>query len=268
MARFNRLLITGAAGNLGRELRSGLAPLAKTVRLTDRVEMDPAEAHEETVIADVGDLDAMLRVVEGCDAVVHFGAAPVERPWDEILHSSIKGGYNVYEAARQHGVKRIVYASSNHAVGFHPREKGCDTDADHMPDTLYGLSKCFVEDLAKLYWHKFGIESVCLRIGSCFPEPVDRRMLASWMSFRDFVHLVSRSLVAERVGFSIAYGISDNTERFFDNEGARHLGYAPQDNAEVFREQIEAKCAPGDPTDPAIRFVGGGYCNFGHPDDT
>ena len=136
MARFNRLLITGAAGNLGKQLRQGLAPLAETLRLTDRIEMDPAGPNEETIVADVGDFDAMMSVVEGCDAVVHFGAAPVEKPWEEILNSSIKGGYNVYEAARRHGIKRIVYASSIHAVGYVRREDGADTHTEHCPDTL------------------------------------------------------------------------------------------------------------------------------------
>ena len=267
MARFNRLLITGAAGNLGRELRRGLAPLADTLRLTDREEMDPAGPGEEVIVADVGDLDAMMEVVAGCDAVVHFGAAPVERPWEEILHSSIRGGYNVYEAARRHGVKRIVYASSNHAVGFTRREAGADTDTDHRPDTLYGLSKCFVEDLAKLYFDKWGIESACLRINSCFPEPVDRRMLATWLSFRDFVHLVTRCLVAERIGFSVVYGVSNNAERFFSNDKVPHLGYVPQDSAEAYREKVEAATEPGDPFDPAVEFVGGAFCSFGHPDD-
>ena len=170
MPRFKRLLITGAAGNLGTVLRKGLAPLATTLRLTDRADLGQASAHEEIMIADAGDLDAMMRVVEGCDAVVHFGAAPVEKPWEEILNSSIKGGYNVYEAARRHGIKRVVYASSIHAVGYVRREDGADVTTEHQPDTLYGLSKCFVEDLAKLYWRKFGIESVCLRINSCFPR--------------------------------------------------------------------------------------------------
>ncbi|MEO1491926.1 MAG: NAD(P)-dependent oxidoreductase [Pseudomonadota bacterium] len=267
MPRFNRLLITGAAGNLGRELRAGLAPLATTLRLTDREEMAPAAAHEEVVVADVGDLDAMLSVAEGCDAVVHFGAAPVEKPWEEILNSSIRGGYNVYEAARRHRIRRVVYASSIHAVGYVRREDGADTHTEHDPDTLYGLSKCFVEDLAKLYWKKFGIESVCLRINSCFPEPVDRRHLSTWMSFRDLVQLVERSLCAESVGYSVLYGISDNRERFFNNDPSRHIGYVPQDSAESYRAAVEAKCPPGDPTDPAVHFVGGVFCNYGHPDD-
>ena len=267
MPRFNRLLITGAAGNLGRELRRGLAPLTDTLRLTDRAEMAPAGPGEEVIKADVGDFDAMMKVVAGCDAVVHFGAAPVERPWAEILNSSIKGGYNVYEAARRHGIRRIVYASSIHAVGYVRREEGADTDTEHRPDTLYGLSKCFVEDLAKLYFHKFGIESACLRINSCFPEPADRRHLSTWMSFRDLIQLVSRCLVAERVGYTVLYGISNNRERIFSNEKSRHIGYLPQDSAEDYREKVEAAAEPGDPFDPAVAFAGGVFCTYPHPDD-
>ena len=157
--RFNRLLITGAAGNLGKELRKGLAPLAEVCRLTDRESMASANDNEEVIQCELSDFDAVMKVVEGCDAIVHFGAASVERPWNEILNSSIKGGYNIYEAARQHGISRIVYASSVHAVGFVQREAGADTDITHRPDTLYGLSKCFVEDLAKLYFDNFNIES-------------------------------------------------------------------------------------------------------------
>ncbi|MEM7405646.1 MAG: NAD(P)-dependent oxidoreductase [Pseudomonadota bacterium] len=268
MARYNRLLITGAAGNLGRELRRGLAPLATTLRLSDRAPMAPAGDGEEVMTCELGDFDAVEQLVAGCDAVVHFGAAPVERPWEEILESSIKGGYNVYEAARRHGVKRIVYASSNHAVGFVRRESGADTDTPHRPDTLYGLSKCFVEDLAKLYFDKFGIESACLRINSCFPAPTDRRQLATWLSFRDLVQLVERCLTAERVGYTIAYGVSDNRETLFSNHKIPHLGYRPQDSAESYREAVEAASEPGDPFDPAVEYVGGMFCAFPHPDDS
>ncbi|MEM0987667.1 MAG: NAD(P)-dependent oxidoreductase [Pseudomonadota bacterium] len=267
MARFKKLLITGAAGNLGRELRAGLAPLADTLRLTDREQMAPAGPGEEVVQAELGDFDAMMAVVEGCDAVVHFGAAPVERPWAEILESSIKGGYNVYEAARRHGIKRVVYASSIHAVGYARREDGADTDTPHKPDSLYGVSKCFVEDLAYLYFMKFGIESALLRINSCFPEPADRRHLSTWMSFRDLVQLVERCLVAERIGCSPIYGISNNRERFFSNEKVRHIGYMPQDSAEDYRAKVEAKTQPGDPHAPGIEFVGGVFCEYPHPDD-
>lgn len=267
MARFKRILITGAAGRLGRVLREGLAPLAETLRLSDRADMGEAGPNEELVQCELGDFDAVMAMVEGCDAVVHFGAAPVERPWAEILESSIKGGYNVYEAARRHGVQRIVYASSIHAVGYVRREEGADTDTDHRPDGLYGVSKCFVEDLAKLYFHKFGIESACLRINSCFEKPTDRRHLATWLSFADLVRLVERCLVAERIGFTVAYGISDNNELFFSNQKVAHLGYRPADTAEAYRTEVEAEVPPGDPFSPDVEFVGGNFCSMGHPDD-
>ncbi len=267
MSRFNRLLITGAGGNLGRVLREGLAPLATTLRLSDRVDMGEAASHEELVQCELGDFEQVMKMVEGCDGVVHFGAVPVERPWAEVLESSIIGGYNVYEAARRHGIKRVVYASSIHAVGYVRREEGADTDTPHRPDGLYGLSKCFVEDLAKLYFHKFGMESACLRINSCFEKPADRRHMATWLSFPDLVRLVERCLVAERVGFSVVYGISDNDELFFSNHKVAHLGYRPQDNAEAYRAEVEANVPAGDPYDPAVEFVGGAFCDLGHPDD-
>lgn len=267
MPRFNRLLITGAAGALGSVLRDGLAPLASTIRLTDRASIGTARPNEEILLAELADFDAVMDVTEGCDAIVHFGAAPMERPWEEILNSSIRGGYNVYEAARRHGIKRIVYASSIHAVGYLRREAGADAHSEHRPDTLYGLSKCFVEDLARLYFDKFGIESALLRINSCYPEPADRRHLATWLSFPDLVQLVTRCLLAERVGWTVVYGISDNRERFFSNEKAGHLGYRPLDSAEDYREKVEARTPVGDPRDPAIEYVGGFLVAMGHPDD-
>lgn len=265
--RFQRLLITGAAGALGTVLRGGLAPLTETLRLTDRDEMPAAAAHEEVMRAELGDFDAVMEVVAGCDGVVHFGAAPYEKPWAEVLESSIKGGYNLYEAARRHGIRRIVYASSIHVVGYAQREDGFDTDSPHRPDSLYGVSKCFVEDLARLYWDKFGIESALLRINSCYPEPADRRHLATWLSYPDLVRLVTRCLLAERIGHTVVYGISDNSERFFSNEAVRHLGYVPEDSADAHRARVEAACPPGDPADPAVAYVGGVFCAMGHPDD-
>lgn len=267
MPRFHRLLVTGAAGALGGVLREGLSPLASTIRLTDRAGLGEPQPHEEIMPAELGDLDAVMRVVEGCDAIVHFGAAPMERPWEEILNSSIKGGYNVYESARRHGIKRIVYASSIHAVGYLRREAGADTHTEHRPDTLYGLSKCFVEDLARLYFDKFGIESALLRINSCYPEPADRRHLATWLSYADLVQLVTRCLLAERIGWTVVYGISNNRERFFSNDKAAHLGYVPQDSAEEFRDKVEAQTPPGDPFDPAVEYVGGFLVSMGHPDE-
>ncbi len=267
MARFNRLLLTGAAGDLGQALRQSLAPLCMTLRLNDRVELGPAAANEETVVADLADFDAVRSMVEGVDAIVHFGGASRERVWQDVLDSTIRGSYHLYEAARQHGVRRIVYASSIHSVGFQRSDAGIDERAEHRPDSLYGLSKCFTEDLAKLSHDKWGNESVCLRILSCFSEPVDRRMLGTWLSYADMCRLVERALTANTVGHSVIYGVSDNPAAPVSNRYAGHIGYAPQDNAEEFRARVEAATEPADPTAGQFLYVGGWFTDLGHPDE-
>lgn len=265
--RYDTILITGAAGRLGTELRRGLAPLARKLRLASRNGIADLAANEESVAFDLADADAVLAAAKGVDAIVHYGGVSVEKPWAEILQSNIVGSYNVYEAARKQGVKRVVYASSVHAIGFHRLEDHIDTNAPHRPDGLYGLSKCFVEDLGRLYWDKFGIESVALRIFSSFPEPADRRHLWSWLSFDDCNRLTAAALTAPRVGFTLSFGISDNREKPVDNRLAGHLGYIPQDNTERFRDALEARTPVPDPKAPAVRCLGGFFVEMGHPDD-
>ena len=267
MPQYERILITGAAGRLGSVHRKGLAPLAKTIRLADRQPIGNLAPNEEEVIFDLADMDAAIAATEGCDAIVHFGGAPLERPWQEILDSSIRGSYHIYEGARKHGVKRIVYASSVHAIGYHEVEAHIGVDAPARPDSLYGVSKTFVESLSRLYWDKFGIETACIRIFSSFPEPVDRRTLWSYLSFADCVRLVTAALVAPRVGHTISFGISDNKVKTVDNTGAAHLGYVPQDSSEPFRAAIEARTPPLDPKAAAVKYLGGWFCDLGHPDD-
>ena len=267
MPRFDTILITGAAGNLGRELRRGLAPLATTLRLNDRDEIPDLKDNEDARIFDLADYDACLDATKGVDAIVHFGGAPVEKPWAEVLNSSIVGSYNIYEGARRNGVPRVVYASSVHAMGFNALEDRVDTTAPHRPDTLYGLSKCFVEDLSRLYWDKWGIETVCVRIFSSFPKPADRRHLWSYLSYDDLIRLVTASLTAPRVGHTVTVGMSDNTVKPVDNSKAAHLGYHPQDSAEPHRAAVEAEHPVADPHAPATRFLGGAYVDFPHPDD-
>lgn len=265
--RFDTILITGAAGRLGSELRRGLAPLARRLRLSDRVGITDFQPNEEAVICDLADEEAVHAMAQGVDAIVHFGGVPMERGWDQILNANIRGSYHIYEAARKAGVGRVIYASSVHAIGYHDLESQIDANAPHRPDGLYGLSKCFVEDLGRLYWDKFGIESVALRIFSSFPEPQDRRMLWSYLSFDDCVRLVTAALTAPRVGFTVSFGISDNTVKTTDNRLAAHLGYRPQDNSEPFRAGVEARTATPDPKAPAVRHLGGWFVDIGHPDD-
>lgn len=265
--RYDTILITGAAGRLGTELRRGLAPLARKLRLAAREPITDLAPNEESVAFDLADEAAVLAACEGVEAIVHFGGAPMERPWQEVLDSNIRGSYHIYEAARKHGVRRVVYASSVHAIGFHRLEDHIDANAPHRPDGLYGLSKCFVEDLGRLYWDKFGIETVALRIFSSFPEPSDRRHLWSWLSFDDCNRLTAAALTAPRVGFTVSFGISDNKEKPVDNRLAGHLGFLPQDNTERFRAAMEARTPVPDPKAPQVQCLGGYFVEMGHPDD-
>jgi uronate dehydrogenase len=267
MTQFNRILLTGAGGGLGKILRQGLAPLCKTLRLSDRVDLGEAALNEEIVIADLDDMDAVMEMTKDVDAVAHFGGKSVEGKYKEILHSNIMGGYHVYEACRLNGVPRIVYASSNHAIGYYPRTQRIDDSVPHRPDTLYGVSKAFVEDLASLYYDKHGIETVSLRIGSSFPEPRDHRMLATWLSYDDLIQLVTCSLKAHHVGNHVVYGVSDNNEQFWDNASARLIGYVPKDSSESYREKIEKNVERPDRTDPSVICCGGMYVNYPHWDD-
>lgn len=264
---FKRLLITGAAGRLGRVLRESLKSQADVLRLTDIASLGELASHEEASQCDLGDINAVLPLLDGVDAVVHAGGVPLEDTFDKILNSNIVGTYNIYEAARRKGVKRVVYTSSNHAIGFYDRTDTLDASVPHRPDSLYGLSKCFAEDLGRYYWDKFGIESVNLRIGSSFEEPLDRRMLATWLSFGDFAQLVERSLLAPRVAHMVVYGMSNNRELLWDNRAARSIGYIPQDSADIYRAAVEAKHAPLKPDEPAARYHGGNFAGAGHFED-
>lgn len=267
MPDYQRILITGAAGSLGDHLRRGLVHLAERVRLVDIRDMGAAAAHEELLVCDLADKSAALEATRGCDAILHFAGHPREQTFEEIITDTLPAAYHVYEGARRHGAKRVVYASSIHAVGFHAVEDVPDTGVVHRPDTFYGLTKTFVEDLASLYWDKFGLESVCLRICSCFEEPRDRRMLWSWLSFADCVRLTEAALTAPRVGFSVIYGTSDNAAAAVSNAGATHIGFRPLDSADGFRAAVLARTERPDPDAVATRVVGGGFAATAHPED-
>ncbi|HEX3696634.1 MAG TPA: NAD(P)-dependent oxidoreductase [Polyangia bacterium] len=139
---------------------------------------------------DLASLADMLKVVKGVDAVVALGGFPEEAPWPTILHANIIGAYNLYEAARRNGVRRVVFASSNHATGFYSRNRKIDHQVYPRPDSRYGLSKVFGEQAGFLYAEKYGLEVFCMRIGNVTPSPVDRRRLSNWLSPRDFAQLV------------------------------------------------------------------------------
>lgn len=261
--RFRRLLLTGAAGGLGRVLRPRLKACCETLRLSDIAAMGAAAPGEELQLAELQDRAAMLALLEGVDAVVHLGGVSTEQPFDQILQANIVGAYNLYEAARIHGTRRIVFASSNHVIGFYKQSETIDTRVPQRPDGYYGLSKAFGENLAQFYFDRYGIETVSLRIGSSFPEPADRRMLASWLSYDDLDRLVIASLGAPVVGHTVIYGMSDNTTSWWDNTPARHIGYRPQDSSEVFRAALEARQPTVDQSNPATHHQGGGFVTKG-----
>jgi len=262
-----RLLITGAAGGLGQMLRDSLAGYAQTLRLSDVADLGEARPGEEVVPCDLADAAAVMKLVEGCDYIVHLGGKSIEGPFEEILQSNIRGTYNVFEAARKLGKPRILFASSNHAIGFHTRETLLDGASLQRPDSLYGVSKCFGESVASYYYDKFGVENVCVRIGSCFPEPKDRRMMATWLSPADFVRMIKAVYEAPRIAHTIIYGASKNREQWWDNSHAAFIGWVPEDSSEQFREKIEAAHPRQDPEDIKVRYQGGGFTAAGHFED-
>ncbi len=259
----DQILMTGAAGGLGQAMRARLKANCRRLRLSDIAPMAPAQDHEEVVQADLADAQAVHQMVAGCQAIVHFGGISTEQPWQPILQANIIGAYHLYEAARVHGVRRIFFASSNHVMGFYRQNEVVDTLSPPRPDGLYGLSKAFGEDLSRLYFDRYGIETACVRIGSSFPEPKDRRMLATWLSYDDLHRLITACLTTPVLGHSIIYGTSNNSVSWYDNRLARHIGYQPQDSSDVFRPAVFERTPEPDPSDPTVQYQGGAFVRIG-----
>lgn len=252
------VMITGASGQLGRTLRAGLRG-EYSLRLLDILPIEDLDENESFVLADVGDSAALENAMDGVDAIVHLGAVSVEDSWALILPNNIVGTYNLFEAARQAGVKRVLFASSNHAIGFYRRDQKIGPNVTVRPDSRYGLSKAFGEALASLYADKYGLETYCMRIGNVTEKPVDERRLSIWMSPRDFVQLVEVGLETPDLHFEIVYGASANTRSWWDNSNAERLGYRPQDNAEDYAEEVMAQEPPHAPDDPQHLYQGGAF---------
>lgn len=231
---FGRLLLTGAAGGLGRVLRPCLAEWAREVRISDRADCGVAAPGEDVVHADLADFQAVLELMEGVDAVLQFGGVSLESPFTDLVPANVTGLYNVYESARRCGVRRIVYASSSHVVGFYRQSDVIGTEVPLRPDCLYAVTKCFGEALSRYYFDRFGLETVCLRIGSSFAEPGNPRMMVSYLSHADLIELLRCALFTPRVDHSIVYGMSDNDVRWWDNARAAHLGFHSKDSSRAF----------------------------------
>jgi uronate dehydrogenase len=248
---FSTLLLTGAAGTLGRVLAPPLQALCMRLRLSDLpapLAATPLPDGAERQPCDLADAGAVHQLLQGVDAIVHLGGVSVEGRFGPILQANILGLHNLYEAARRQGVRRIVFASSNHVTGCWPRATTLDLTDRPRPDGNYGLSKLFGEGLASLYWDRYQIETVCLRIGTATPTPPDARALSTWLSLPDLVRLVTASLTAADVGCTIAWGMSANTQAFWRDDGTwARLGYQPQDNAEAHAAAVQHLLQPAGP---------------------
>ncbi|HTP16524.1 MAG TPA: NAD(P)-dependent oxidoreductase [Streptosporangiaceae bacterium] len=255
------ILITGAAGRIGGMLRARLAGPGRTLRLLDVAPLQ-ARAGEEVIEASVTDMSALTEASAGADAVIHLGGLSGEEPWDRIAEVNIHGTYVVFEAARRAGVGRVLYASSNHAVGFTPAADFPVADyAFPAPDTYYGVSKAAGEAIAALYHHRYRMDAICVRILTCAERPRSVRSLFTWLSPDDAARLFEACLAADKPGFRVIYGVSRNTRGgWVSLDEARALGYEPRDDAEDFAAEVIAGHGEPDPGDPVLAHLGGEFC--------
>jgi uronate dehydrogenase len=246
------VLLTGAAGRIGTMLRTRLPGYGWQLRMFDRTPMDGS------LTGDITDPAALDEAVAGVEAIVHLAGQPDEGPWTVVRDSNIEGLFQLFEAARRHGVRRVVFASSNHAVGFTPYAAQVPADAPARPDTLYGVSKIFGEALGRYYVDRYGLQVACLRIGTCAPQPNDVRGLSTWLSPDDCARLVDAALRYPELDYALVWGVSANTRRWWSLDAGRAIGYEPVDDAEVFAEGLP----PAEP-DPCDGLLGGGFASPG-----
>lgn len=255
-----RVLLTGAAGKLARRLRLPLAHRYPHLRASDIAPLSAVAPNEETVHCDLADPAAVRRLAEGVDAIVHFAGYPREAGWDVIVPANIVATAHVFEAAREAGVRRVVYASSNHVIGFHPVEDRLGLDAATRADSRYGVSKAFMETVARFYYDKFGVESLGIRIGRCEDRPTDERMLATWLHPEDLVQLVTLG-IEHPLRADVVYGVSCNARSTWSNEG-QAIPYRPAHSADDYPV---ADGATG--TRTAWRFQGGPFAEAQYEGD-
>ncbi len=269
MPDWRRLLLTGAAGEIGSVLRPALRGAAPHLRLQDIRPIADLGEGEEAMQGDLAEPGVAEAAMEGVDCVLHLAGIPRETGGtpEQILHANVLGCHAVFEAARKAGVRRLIFASSNHVIGFHPADRPVGTTEPPRPSGLYGASKVWGEALGRLYADKHGIEVACLRIGAFRARPGNARELGGWISHRDMAQLARRCVEAPPFHFLVLYGVSANRRALWGgDEAARaHLGYVPQDDAEAYAAEIEG-IAP-EPGSVASRFHGGSVCALGFSGD-
>ena len=256
----NCILLTGAGGKVARQVRPHLATLCRQLRLTDRLPIEAEAANETVHVADLADASTLPRLVDGADAIVHFAGYPREAEWETLFDANIRAVANLWDAAAVAGVPRIVYASSNHAVGYYPRSQRIDHDAPPRPDSRYGVTKIFMEAMARMHADKHGLRAMGIRIGYCAIEPVEARMLSHWIHPQDLAALIEVGLKAA-YHCEIVYGVSANSASWYDNRRAEALGYRPRHSADPF-----AAALAGVKSDNAVaeRYQGGSFAAAGH----
>jgi uronate dehydrogenase len=262
-----RVALSGASGNIGEVLRPALLQRGVSLRSAGgRRPLTPLSPQEDVLHGDLRDPAVVDRLLEGIDVLIHMAGTSVERPLPEIIENNLVGLHAVYEGARRHGVKRVVFASSNHAIGMHSVAEKLSLDCDFRPDGFYGLSKVWGEAMARMYWDKHGIEGISVRIGSALPRPTEFRHLSTWLGHDDLVQLMLRCIEPREIGYLTVWGVSDNTRSWWDNSGAARLGYRPVQNAEAYAEEILRQENPLDPV--ARQHQGGSFVtqDFTPPD--
>ena len=256
-----RVLITGAAGSIGTFLRRELAGVYPELILADVRPIEDPQPGETFLPLDITDQAAFEKACEGVDGILHFAGQAGENTWEDIRAKNIDGVYNLFEAAHRQGVKRVCFATSNHAVGFYPREQRIGIDHKVLPDSRYGVSKAFGEAIGAMYAMKYGLGVFMMRIGNVAERPVDKRRLSIWISPRDMAQLCRVGLEHSDIGYEIVYGVSDNDRTFYDNSNAYRLGYKPQDCSEDYAAEVLAAEPQHDPNDPGEIFQGGTFVN-------
>jgi len=254
-----RVLLTGASGGIGTRLRTLLKPHYPELVLSDLKPPPELRPDEEFIQADLAKPEEIEKAAKGVEGIVHLGGFSVEGPWETILEANIIGCYNLFEAARKNGVKRVVFASSNHAVGFYPRNRTIGPDVTPLPDSRYGVSKVFGEALGALYAYKHGLGVLSIRIGNFGEKPIDERRLSIWLKPEDLVKLVRIGFETPNLVYEVVYGASDNKRAWWDNRNALRLDYRPRHKSEDFAKAVIAREPPRDPNDPTEIYQGGAF---------
>ena len=256
-----KVLVTGAAGGIGTSLRKLLKGKYKSIRWSDIKKPDNLASDEEFVAVDLAKMADVEKIVAGVEGIVHLGGYSIEGPWETIHSANIVGCYNIFEAAYRANVKRMIFASSNHAVGFYPRSQKIGVNVTVHPDSRYGISKAFGEAVGAFYSDKHGMRVTCLRIGNFGEAPLDKRRLSIWLKPEDLVQLVDIGLTHPDIRFEIFYGASNNIDMWWDNSNARRFGYKPTGKSEDFVTQAMAAQAKLAPDPVGDRYQGGTYAS-------